>query len=94
MVKITKEIVWLVNFFKDMAMTIPTLVNFFCDNKVAMHIASNSSFHELIKHIEVNCHYVCIQHQAKLLQFRFVPSHQQLTDVFTLDCLNKGSCKL
>lgn len=54
-----------------------------CDNNVAIQIASNSIFHERTKHIAVDCHYIHLQHQAKLLNFCHVTSHKQLTYRFT-----------
>lgn len=39
-------------------MDLPHDTPILCDNQVAIHIASNYMFHERMKHIEVNCHFV------------------------------------
>ena len=48
--------------------SIPTKL--LCDNQVAMHIASNSVFHEHAKHIEIVCYFVCEKIQLGLISTR------------------------
>ena len=54
-----------------------------CDNVSAMALASNPVFHARTKHIELDYHYVREQAMAKKLQITYIPSAEQIADLFT-----------
>lgn len=54
-----------------------------CDNKSAIYIISNHTFHEKTKHIDMDCHYVRKEFLRKDIDLFFVPFKYQLRDFFT-----------
>ena len=77
------EIMWLHQLLMEVG--IETLVpsKLWCDNQVALHIASNPVFHEQTKHIEIDCHFVRETIQLGLISTEYVKTGEQLGDIFT-----------
>ena len=58
-------------------------MTFVCDNQAALHIASNSIFHERTKHIEVDYHFIREKIALGCMTTSFVNSSDQLAVIFT-----------
>ena len=83
MAKTVREMVWLRSFLKDLSISSPFPMPMHCDNQAAIFIASNSTFHERTKHIEIDCHYIRDKVMSRVISTpHVVPSHQ-LADIFT-----------
>lgn len=55
----------------------------YSDNLSALHLTANLVFHARSKHIELDFHYVSERVAYKLLLTEFIPSTEQLADIFT-----------
>ena len=52
----TCELIWLKHLLKELRFGKDEQMKLICDNQAALHISSNLVFHEMTKHIEVDCH--------------------------------------
>lgn len=67
----------------DLGLEAAKPIKFHCDSKAAIHIASNSVFHERTKHLERDCHSVCDAVKAGLISMIHVRTKDQLADILT-----------
>lgn len=83
------ELIWLKQLLKDFNISHNAPVLMFCDNDAAVKIATNPTFHERTKHIEIDCHFVREKVLDKSIKLMPIRSAFQLADMFTkpLPCL-------
>lgn len=80
---VTCELIWLQQLLRDLCIHVTGPGKLYCDNKSALHIATNPVFHERTKHIEIDCHTVRDQIKAGRLKAFHVTTENQLADILT-----------
>lgn len=83
MLKLTNELVWIKGILRHLEIEQATPMTMHCDNQAAIHIATNSVFHERTKHIEVDCHKVRQMIVLGVILPCYTRSEDQLADLFT-----------
>jgi hypothetical protein len=83
MASTTSELIWTKQLLANLNITIHSPIKMYYDNQAARHIASKLVFHEQMKHIEVNCHFIREKIQGKEIETSFVRSKDQVVDIFT-----------
>ena len=83
MAQLTCELMWTYQLMSETGLGNPLPMKLWCDNQVALHIASNSVFHERTKHIKVDCHFIRKKIQPNIISIGHVKTDEQLGDIFT-----------
>ncbi|CAL9002699.1 unnamed protein product [Prunus brigantina] len=79
----TCELQWLQYHLQDLGVSHSFPSTLYFDNKAAIYIAANQVYHERTKHIEIDCHVVRERIQDGILRTAFLPSRDQIGDIFT-----------
>ena len=79
----TCELIWLKQLLQELRFGKDGQMTLVCDNQAALHIASNSIFHERTKHIEMDCHFIREKIASGCMTISFVNTSDQLADIFT-----------
>ena len=77
----TSELLWLRWLLKDLGVSTSSTI--YCDNQSVIHIVYNDVFHGRIKHIEIDCYFICHHLVHSVLKLFSLSSKYQLTDIFT-----------
>ncbi|RVW60435.1 Retrovirus-related Pol polyprotein from transposon RE1 [Vitis vinifera] len=82
------ELLWLI--LTEIGFAPDSEMKLFCDNKAAIDISHNPIQHDRTKHVEVDRHFIKQNLDAKIIQFPFVKSEDQLADILTKAVRNLG----
>ena len=81
MAQATCELLWRQHLLTSLHIRVHTCAKLFCDNKFAMHIATNPVFHERAKHVEIDCHTVKDEVKNGFIKLMHVASANQHDDI-------------
>ena len=76
------QILWMRNQLVDYGLKVDK-IPIFCDNTSAIAIAENPVQHSRTKHIDIKYHFIREHVMNGTVELHFVPSEQQLADIFT-----------
>jgi len=79
----TAEVIWFLYLLIDLQVPLISTPTIWCDNLGVTYLSTNHIFHARTKHVEVDYHFVRERVAKKKILIRFIPSRDQLADVFT-----------
>ena len=74
MATVTSEVVWLITLFKTFGLNHTQPAFLYCDSKAAFYIATNPMYHERMKHIEIDCHFIREKIEDRVIKTFHVPT--------------------
>jgi len=77
------QLLWMMQTLQDIQIKCSPPISILCDNKNVISISKNPIMHSKTKHILIKYHFLQEQVLEKKVKLEYVPSKQQVTDIFT-----------
>ena len=90
MASVISEVVWMIALLKDFVFLHKRPALLYCDSKAALYIAANPVFHEITKHIEIDCHFIGEKIQAGVIKTFHISTKHQLAYLFTMTLVSNS----
>ena len=78
-----KESVWMVNFLKDLGISVQDSMVVNADNQGSIALAKNPVFHNRLKHINIQYHFTQDLVKGKQISLNYIPTKEMSTDLLT-----------
>ena len=85
---VVREAVWLCKLLTDLFDHEMDYTIIHCDNQSCVKLFENHVFHDRSKHIEIKYHYIRDMVQRKTIHVQYLPTHEQIEDIFTKPLAN------
>jgi len=85
----TYELQWVNFLLEEFKVHSQQPATLYCDNKSALHIATNPIFHERTKHIEIDCQVIRKKVMTGIVKLLPISSANQLADIYTKALLSR-----
>jgi hypothetical protein len=76
-------VIWVETLLKEVGVKVKEVPCLWCDNMGAIYSYADPIFHARTKHIEIDFHFVRDRVAEKLLDIRFISTHDQVADGLT-----------
>lgn len=86
------EIIWLINFLKELGLSVPTPITIKTDSKSAIDLAHNPINHDRTKHIDIRFHRIREYLLDGTIIIEFIPGEENPADLFT-KCVTTNTFK-
>ena len=82
MMHTTKEALWIRMFLGEILCPLTKLILLYCDNQSAIAVVKNDQYHACTKHIDICYHFICKLVAHNIVEIRYCPTNQMITDIF------------
>ena len=77
------QVEWMKQTLQEIKVVFEKLTTNYCDNTSAISLSKNPTQHSKAKHIPIKYHYLRRQATNKNIKLEYVPTKEQIVDIFT-----------